>query len=40
MEKSMRGNSINRTVCFKMDERKKLKDLFYATLKQTAEKKI
>ena len=33
MEKTLRNNSTNKTIVFKMDERKKMKVLFYSSLK-------
>lgn len=40
MEKSLRSNEQNKTVCYKYDERKKFKDNFYSTLKVQTEKKL
>ena len=40
MEKSLRSNEQNKTVCYKYDERKKFKDNFYSTLKVKTEIKL
>ena len=40
MEKTLRNNSTNKTIVFKMDERKKMKVLFYSSLKQSTENRL
>lgn len=40
IEKTLRGNSDNRSVVFKMDERKKMKEQFYASIKEKTENRL